>query len=70
MSKPQPPRPFGINDRIRSKKTNADGTPVEEGVVIKLRDREDFDTLLAVDGHGLTGYWRRSAEFEIEDPDA
>lgn len=65
-----PPRPFDVNDRVRTKKTNADGIPIEAGIVLALRTGDGFDTLLAVDGKDPAGFWRRSAELEIEDANA
>lgn len=70
MDSPKPPRPFNVDDRVRSKTLRADGFPVEAGLVLELRDRQDIDTLLRVDGKDPAGYWRRSAEYEIEDPNA
>jgi len=69
MELPKPPRPFDIGDRVRTIASTERDAPHEAGVVLKFRDG-NFDVLVAIDGKESTGFWRRSAEFEIEDPDA
>jgi hypothetical protein len=69
MDKPKPPRPFDVGDRVRTISSTEKGASYEAGVVLEFRD-SGFDVLVAFDGRDPAGYWRRAAEFEIEDPDA
>jgi hypothetical protein len=68
MDIPKPPRPFDVGDRVRTTASTEKGAAYGAGVVLEFRDR-GFDVLVAVDGWDPAGYWRRSSEFEIEDPD-
>lgn len=69
MDTPKPPCPFDVGDRVRTIASTEKGAPYEAGVVLEFRD-SNFDVLVTVDGEGPAGYWRRSSEFEIDDPDA
>jgi hypothetical protein len=67
VSTPQPPRSFKVGDRVRTKATVAAG-PSRPGVVLEVRDGQDFDTLVAFDGEDPEGFWQRSSNLELDTP--
>ena len=68
MSAPQPPRPFDIGDRVRTKARTIDPGPIRAGVVKELSGEHDEMSRVAFDGNEPDGTWIRSSDLEIEDP--
>jgi hypothetical protein len=68
VSTPQPPRPFDIGDRVRTKATTVGAGPIRAGVVKELSGEHNELSRVAFDDNEPDGTWIRSIDLEIEDP--